>query len=144
MAFHFSLQKVLDYRAQLEEEARAAFAAAQAAEQACARHLAALQRELDLTEARLCGAVQDNGERWLLEAYARGLREDARVAAARLAELRRALEQCRAELLHRAVDKGLLDKLKERRREQFRREEALKEQKINDETATLRHSAPAL
>ena len=40
------------------------------------------------------------------------------------------------------IDKKLLEKLKERQKQHYVREEQLKEQRINDETATLRYKAP--
>lgn len=140
MGFHFSLQRVLEYRAQREEEARAAYAMAQATERAAEESFALVSAELTQTEARLCDGDLDNAGRWLTECYARGLRFDAQAAAMRLQESRSLTEERRTELTHRAVEKGVLDKLKERRQEQYRREEAVQEQKINDEIAALRRA----
>ena len=47
-------------------------------------------------------------------------------------------------LAARAIERKLLEKLKERQNQQYIREEQLKEQRVNDETATLRYKAPAL
>lgn len=54
------------------------------------------------------------------------------------------MEEARQVLAARAVDKKLLEKLRQRRQQQYAREEYLKEQRVNDETATLRYKAPSL
>lgn len=86
----------------------------------------------------------DTAERWLQEQYAKGLRRDA-ADLARQARLQESLvEEARQVLAARAVDKKLLEKLRQRRQQQYAREEYLKEQRVNDETATLRYKAPSL
>lgn len=141
MPFQFSLQKVLEYRERLEEEARGAFSAAQSAVNAAADELNRLYAARNEAQTRLCDPSLENGERWLTEAYLRGLRTDTASCEERLAELRRVAEERRAALVRCAVDRGLLDKLKERRLRSYRKEEALKEQKQYDEIATMRRAA---
>ena len=55
MPFRFSLQKVLDYREQLEEEAKNRFALVQRQYREAKAQLAALSSELETQEARLYG-----------------------------------------------------------------------------------------
>ena len=53
------------------------------------------------------------------------------------------VEEARNLLAARAIDKKLLEKLKERQKHYHAREEQLKEQRFNDEIATLRYKAPS-
>ncbi len=143
MPFRFSLQKVLDYREQLEEEAKNRFALVQRQYREAKAQLAALSSELETQEARLYGQVIDNaGERWLLESFIKGLRADIEATSARVQNLRATRDEMRRILAARSMDKKLLEKLKERKYRQFLLDERLKEQRFNDEIATLRYKAP--
>lgn len=143
MPFRFSLQKVLDYREQLEEEAKNRFALVQRQYREAKAQLAALSSELETQEARLYGQVIDNaGERWLLESFIKGLRADIEATSARVQNLRVTRDEMRRILAARSMDKKLLEKLKERKYRQFLLDERLKEQRFNDEIATLRYKAP--
>lgn len=143
MPFRFSLQKVLDYREQLEEEAKNRFALVQRQYREAKAQLAALSSELETQEARLYGQVIDNaGERWLLESFIKGLRADIEATSAPVQNLRVTRDEMRRILAARSMDKKLLEKLKERKYRQFLLDERLKEQRFNDEIATLRYKAP--
>ena len=143
MPFRFSLQKVLDYREQLEEEAKNRFALVQRQYREAKAQLAALSSELETQEARLYGQVIDNaGERWLLESFIKGLRADIEATTARVQNLRATRDEMRRVLAARSMDKKLLEKLKERKYRQYLLDERLKEQRFNDEIATLRYKAP--
>ena len=145
MPFRFSMQKVLEYREQLEEEARVQLARHEQRLRRTREAQARCEAALRTAEARLCDpACMDTAERWLQEQYAKGLRRDA-ADLARQARLQESLvEEARQVLAARAVDKKLLEKLRQRRQQQYAREEYLKEQRVNDETATLRYKAPSL
>ena len=143
MPFRFSLQKVLDYREQLEEEAKNRFALVQRQYREAKARLEALSTELKTQEARLYGQVIDNaGERWLLESFIKGLRADVETTTARVRNLRATRDEMRKILAARSMDKKLLEKLKERKYRQYLLDERLKEQRFNDEIATLRYKAP--
>ena len=105
--------------------------------------LAALSSELETQEARLYGQVIDNaGERWLLESFIKGLRADIEATTARVQNLRATRDEMRKILAARSMDRKLLEKLKERKYRQYLLDERLKEQRFNDEIATLRYKAP--
>ena len=143
MPFRFSLQKVLDYREQLEEEAKNRFALVQRQYREAKAQLAALSSELETQDARLYGQVIDNaGERWLLESFIKGLRADIEATTARVQNLRATRDEMRKILAARSMDRKLLEKLKERKYRQYLLDERLKEQRFNDEIATLRYKAP--
>lgn len=143
MPFRFSLQKVLDYREQLEEEAKNRFALVQRQYREARTRLASLSKELQTQEERLYGQVIDNaGERWLLESFIKGLRADVETTTARVKNLRVTRDEMRRILAARSMDRKLLEKLKERKYRQYLLDERLKEQRFNDEIATLRYKAP--
>ena len=134
MPFRFKMQKVLDYREQLEEEAKVRLATAQRRFQEARERLDALQAELRGAQDRLCNeALMEAGERWLLEQYVKGLRGDVAAASLQARMLAQMVEEARK----------LLEKLKERQKHYHAREEQLKEQRFNDEIATLRYKAPS-
>ncbi|MGE9985830.1 flagellar export protein FliJ [Desulfovibrio sp. SGI.169] len=144
MPFRFKMQKVLDYREQLEEEAKARLATAQRRHQEAREQLEQLQVALRHAQDRLCDeALMDAAERWLLERYAKGLRGDVSAASLQVRMLAQMVEEARNLLAARAMDKKLLDKLRERQKRHYAREEQLKEQRFNDEIATLRYKAPS-
>ena len=143
MPFRFTLQKVLDYRTQLEEEAKNRFAQVQRQYREARAQLTSLIGELQRQEERLYGHVIDNaGERWLLESFIKGLRADVETTTTRVQNLRMTRDEMRKILAARSMDKKLLEKLKERKYRQYLLDERLKEQRFNDEIATLRYRAP--
>ena len=76
--FRFKMQKVLDYREQLEEEAKVNLAIQRARLAEAQDRLDKIKSELRQAEDRLVGAVlMDAAERWVLEQYVKGLRADA-------------------------------------------------------------------
>ena len=144
MVFRFNMQKVLDYRGQLEEEAKVRLAEAQ-------RRHAEAQCRLESLEAALCEArdkardimLKDAAERWLHEGYVKGLSADVGFASLQTRLAAGAVDEARKLLVERAVDKKMLDRLKTRKSRQHMHEELMKEQRANDEIATLRYKASA-
>lgn len=144
MPFHFSLQKILNYRLQLEEEAKVRLAKVQQMYIKEEQRLEELKTLLAEKEPALYRNFDmDAGERWLLENYVKGLRADISETQLRLRSLHEMVEQARAFLLERAKDRKVLEKLKEKQASRYRDEERQKELKTNDETATLRYKASA-
>jgi len=142
MAFRFKLQKILEYREQLEDQARVALARVQQLHFEEERRNEILQTLLTEQEHELySNALLPPGERWLLEHFIRGVREDLQSSHMRLRTLARMVAEAKKTLQERARDKKILEKLKARQREQHEREELSKEQRSYDETATLRFKA---
>jgi len=142
--FRFSLQQVLDYRIQIEDQAKVRFAKAKADHLAAEQRLHDLQAQLAEQEQRLYEGNPDWMERWLIEHYARGLRDDITRTSRLLRELARAVEQARIELVAKSKDRKVLDKFREKQAIRHAYEERLQEQRIYDETASIRHKAAAL
>ena len=109
------------------------------------QHLEAVKAERANAEDRLfANALMEQGERWLLEQYVKGLKGDEQAATLQERTLAQLVEESRTFLAARAIDRKMLDKLKERQRNNYRRNEQMQEQHFNDEIATLRYKAPAL
>ena len=142
-AFRFSLQQVLDYRTQLEDQAKVRFGRAKAEYLAAERRLHALQTHLAEQEERLYAADTDFMERWLIEHYVRGLRDDIAHTSRMLHELARIVEQARIELIARAKERKVLDKFREKQAQRHAYEERLMERRTYDETASIRYKAAA-
>ena len=145
MPFQFKMQKVLDYREQLEEKAKVDLALKQRLLEDARALFERLKDELRQSEDRLFqSALAPQGERWLMEQYVKGLKGDVANAALQARMQEQLVDEARKLLAARAIERKLLEKLKERQNQQYLREEQLKEQRVNDETATLRYKAPAL
>jgi flagellar FliJ protein len=140
--FRFSLQKVLDYRAQLEEQAKMELAralhvllgreqAVRDLREVIAVHAAALEGKADVTPADL----------WLWRVYKERLEMDILAAEEAVRQAAAEVARRRAAVVQRSTDRKLLDKLKANQAARHAREESLKEQKQNDEMAVVRHGA---
>lgn len=143
MPFRFRMQKVLDYRAQLEEEAKVRLADAERGLRESRERLNAVLGELARAEERFRADLLQSGERWLHEQYLKGLRNDRAVTELQCRMREQLVEEARALLAARAMERKLLEKLKERQRAQYLHAERLQEQHFNDEISTLRYKASA-
>jgi len=142
--FRFNLDKVLDYRAQLEDQAKIALARAQQALRDHLRLLEMLEADLDGQRARLSGSSLDAAELWLVRSYVQRLEGDIALARLRQGELEQDVQSKREELADRAKDRKLLEKLKETQAARHVAEENRKEQAGFDEMATLRYQPPVV
>lgn len=137
--FRFTLQQVLDYRGQLEDQAKLALSKALAAENDQRSVCASLGAALAEHEARfLNSSSMTAADIWLWRGYKDRLDADLAAARATLARLVQATTARRAELVERAKQRKLLDKLKQKKATRHADEEQRKEQAEFDEQATLR------
>jgi flagellar FliJ protein len=144
MTFRFSMQRVLDYRGQLEEEAKVRLAEAQRRQREAALRLEGIEAALREARDKAHGTMLEGAaERWLHEGYVKGLCADADAASQQLQLTGKMVNEARTLLTGRAIDKRVLDRFKARKRHQRMREELMMEQHTNDETATLRFKAPS-
>jgi flagellar FliJ protein len=139
MAFKFKLEKVLDYRKQLEEQAMQALAEVRRAEEKEKERLAGLRLELAVQRTSLNASIHDAAERWLVSSYINALTGDIRTTERVLEILAEEIVIRQAALVEKAQEKQLLDKLKDKQALRHAQEEKLKEQRDNDETATIRY-----
>ncbi len=137
-SFAFKLEKVLEYRRQLEDQARQALASAQA------RHDAQRKRVVDL-ETHLAehvakGYTRKNtsaGDIWLWRNYKEALEQDLVEEKATLGTLALKLQKCRRDAIARSRDRKLLEKLREKQAKRYHEEQSRDEQKEYDELATI-------
>ncbi len=105
--------------------------------------LDALLDDLEEAEKKARSGLMQNAEYWLHEQYVKGLRGDIAQARLQSRMCEQLVEEARRYLAARAIDRKMLDKLKERKKIQFVRSEQKQEQNFNDEIATIRYKAPA-
>ena len=141
-SFHFSLEQVLDYRIQLEQQAKVELARVEQERIREQQHADAIRSMLDDQERALAALTPDKqGERWLAENFIKGLRADLSTSLQRVRNWSMAAEAARKELIIRSKDKKTLEKLKATQAEKYAHEERLREQHEYDETASLRYKA---
>ena len=107
-------------------------------------HVDHLRAEIAAQRERLCRSTAlTAAERWLIGQYETALHEDLEQALQDLAVLEEDADRCRAELVAKAQERELLDKLKEKQAIRHDLQERLNERRAYDETATLRFKAAA-
>jgi len=137
--FHFRLEKVLEFRRQLEDQARLGLAQAKARHDEQSRRLDELRARLAAHVAQGFGERVTQAEMWLWTCYRDALERDIAAAEAELQRLALILQKCRQEAVLRSREKKLLEKLKDRQSQKHHVAENLAEQKEFDEMATIRH-----
>ena len=143
--FKFKLQQVLDYRGQLEDQAKMALGRA-------LNELAVRQKCVDDLQAELVTQVSKGynegictaDERWMQDNYIRRLKEDLEKAVHRLGETELLVHRCRSDLMRKSQDRQLLNKLSEKQRDRYNHEESQKEQDTLDEMAGSRYRTDAI
>jgi flagellar protein FliJ len=139
--FHFRLEKVLEYRQQLEDQARLALAQAQARHDEQERTLAGIAKRLSAHLEKGFGTSVTQAEIWLWTCYREALERDMASAKTELQRLALILQNHRQEAVLRSREKKLLEKLKDRQAKKHHVAENLAEQKEFDEMATIRHKS---
>lgn len=138
--FNFNLQKVLDYRAELEEQAQLALAKSRKKYQDQIARVQNLEEEM--ARAREEIAKKENVTRdriWLWNKYIEGLDADLKLARQTLRELAREVNSRRQKLLERSKDKKVIEKLKINQKIKFKYEQEKAEQKEFDEMSVVRY-----
>lgn len=139
--FVFSLQRVLDIRQQQEEQARLEVAKAQIRYQdqvaRTEQRSQALQAHMAAWREKSQKGVNNN-DLWLHQTFAVSLERDVQEAESLQIELAKNLNAKRRELVQRAKETKLLEKLKERQGIRHAEEEAQQERHQLDEMSTIR------
>lgn len=143
--FRFRLEQVRLYRKQLEEQAMQTLARAVAHRDSLNARVVSLQDSIREQQARLSRPEKlDSAERWLVQGYENALKIELEQTRRELYEAENTVDQCRADLVQKAKDRGLLDSLKEKQVQRHQLQERQQEQRTNDETATLRYKPAAV
>ena len=139
--FSFKLDKVLDYREQLEEQAKAALARAKAARDAQAELVDDMLSRLTVHMEKERESQASANDMWLWRQYKEALEQDLERERIKLSELELKLHRFRQVAVERSKDKKLLEKLKETQAKKHHNEESAREEKENDEMATIRYES---
>ena len=138
--FVFKLEKVLEFRTQLEDQAKLALSKALQDMQEQAVRVEGLERDLAACLEEMSRIKQmTQPELWLWSGWRNRLELDKKQAQAKLAGLERLVEERRLDLVAKAKDRKLLEKLRAKQAVRHGQEEQRKEQSAFDETATLRY-----
>lgn len=133
----FKLEKVLDFRKQIEEQARLALAEAHRLHDEQKKVVQEIEQKKINHQKKEYAKLSAN-DLWLWRQYDEALSRDLHSAQNRLKQLALNLQRCRIEAVQKSKDRKLLEKLKENQAKKYYEEENLKEQKEYDEMATLR------
>lgn len=139
--FNFKLDKVLDYREQLEEQAKAALANARAERDAQAAKVADFRQRLEAHLSKEDESRKSSNDMWLWRQYKEALEQDISIAQIELNSLELKLQQCRTQAVERSKERKLLEKLKSTQAKKHHDEESAREEKENDEMATIRYES---
>ena len=139
--FAFKLDKVLEYRTQLEEQAKAALAQAQAAFDAQRDAVADLRARMEAHAAKEAESQKSANDMWLWRQYQQALEGDIAAAEMELSKLELNLHNCRQTAVDRARERKLLDTLKENQAKLHKAEERAREEKEYDEMAIIRRQS---
>lgn len=143
--FRFSLEQVLRYRKQLEEQAMQVFAQAVQVRDKRLREKEGYEAEAVQAREKLANpALLDADERWLITGYVSALVCDIEQARVDLLTLEENVDKARADLTQKAQEKKLLERLKEKQANRHRLAENHKEQQNYDDIATIRFMPPAV
>ena len=143
--FQFRLEQVRQYRKQLEEQAMQALAVAVQARDATLARIDSISLEIENVRTLLCKPeALESARLWLGSQYETAMKQDLENARSLLARQENHVDACRVALVEAAKDRELLDRLKEKQAEKHHLQERQKEQRTNDETATLRYTPAAI
>lgn len=131
--FDFKLQKLLDIRANLEEESKVKFSNAQDEKLRAEENLKSLNANYArYSEKRKFGSVI---EQKITQAYLNSLATCIKDASIEVEKKAMVLEEKRKVLTEKRIDRKTVEILKSKQEEKFRKEQEAIEQKANDEFA---------
>ncbi len=141
MAFKFSLEQVLRYRTQLEQEAKGNFAKAENERLREQKRLRSIMQTLEFEQNRLASLTPNElDNRWVIENFIKGLRVDLVESQRHLAYWMQKADEAKKILIEKAKDKKILEKLKEKQERKYVEEEKHREQRFFDEITTGKKS----
>lgn len=135
----FEMHQVLSYRTELEKLRKQDFAAAKQDLDAASDHLAQGRQEAEELAKEFSGRQEQIDTVFEMQLYADFFarkREEIKEQQRRVETLDRVLEGRRDELIQATKEKKVMERLKEKQEEAFRREQAYKEGLLLDEIAT--------
>lgn len=133
-AFNYKLQKVLDYKERIEEKKKEEFVKALKAQLAQERELQHFINTKDAVNNQV-SELKTINDFQNFSRYIEFLDKKIENAKYKLAKATEQLEIKKQELIKSTSDRKVLDKLKEKARQDFEAENNRKEQKLNDDFA---------
>lgn len=138
--FRFKLEKILEYRRQVEDQAKLALVQARQLKEEQDALVERLRLDLQTCLRELSAQKQlTQADLWLWSSYRERLIQDTNHAKAKLVQLETLVETRRRELVVKAMERKLLEKLRSKQADKHEHDAQRKEQNEFDETATLRH-----
>lgn len=134
----FELQQVLSYRTEVEKLRSQEYASAKHDLDAASTRLQQGLQEAEQLAQEFCGRQQEIDSIYEMQLYADFFarkREELKVQQERVALLDRVLEDRRSELLEASKEKKVMERLKEKQNQAFRREQNHKDDLQLDEIA---------
>lgn len=144
MKFEFRLQKLLEYREQLKKEAEQAYQEALSNVALAEEELKEIEQSIVESFNYIGQAIHSNDKKLKMglasqaENYIRGQKYQARLQNQSIHELKLIVEQKREKLTRLAVDFHALEKVREKKYEEFKQKEKKKEAQKVDELVTMR------
>lgn len=135
--YSFSMEKVLDYRVDVEKQKAEEFAKLKFEITEIETEITKLNIELKSINEKIC-SVQNVNELLQLQLYRELLEENVKMQKLLLIEKRKSLEEKRSELKQAQIDRKIMDKLKEKDYSQFIYKRNLKEQKELDDISVMK------
>lgn len=135
--YSFYMEKVLDYREEIEKQKAEEFAKIRYEISQMETEIAKLNLELKSINEKIC-SVQNVNELLQLQLYRELLEENIKMQKLLLTEKRKSLEEKRNELKKAQTDRKIMDKLKEKDYSQFVYKRNLKEQKELDDISVMK------
>lgn len=133
----FSMEKVLDYREDIEKLRAEEFAKIKLEISGIEKEIAKLNIELKETNEKIF-EVQNAYELIQVQLYREALEEKLEIQKLLLSEKKKALEDKRAELTKAQSDRKIMEKLKEKDYSQFMYKKNMKEQKELDDISVMK------
>ncbi len=135
--FRFSLQRVLDYRVQQEEEAKLKFAQARASLEKLKARKAKVEEELESVHNLFKGEKIVECP-WVFVECERSLIKEREDLIEEMGQQIDIVERLKGDYLRKRLEREKVERLKEKHRREFYYEESRREQKEADEISTLR------
>lgn len=137
--FRFTLEKVLEYRKQLEDEAAQALSEALNRVEEIRLLMERCREEVQENRAALLQPEAAEGPlRLMIGDYLEALRRDEQMLLRNKAQWEEEADRRRAVAVEASRNRRLLEKLKEKQAARYAQHERMNEQRVYDETATLR------
>jgi flagellar FliJ protein len=140
--FTFNLQPLLEVRERIEDDRKREYAGGLAEHRVVLSRLQAAENELQASLARLRSDNMRRDPRAFEDAFAEVsyLRELLQVARRHVHESEQRLQRLRESLLAATKDKNVMEKLKERRKEQYMEARRLREEEEIDDANVIKTS----